>query len=99
MNKSTLALLCLLLPLSFTMMTSAAANESNTSHMQQLLSINVNQAGVNDFAQLKGVGKKKAQAIVDYRDEFGRFESIEDLLKVKGIGNKVLSENMHLLSI
>ncbi|WP_417903426.1 ComEA family DNA-binding protein [Candidatus Sodalis pierantonius] len=35
---------------------------------------------------LKGIGPKKGQAIIDYREQHGPFERIEDLEKVKGIG-------------
>ena len=38
------------------------------------------------YSRLKGIGPKTAQAIVDYRDQFGPFEKSEDLLAVKGIG-------------
>jgi competence protein ComEA len=49
--------------------------------------LKINTASVEDiFSRLKGIGPKTAQAIVDYRDQFGPFEKSEDLLAVKGIG-------------
>lgn len=42
---------------------------------------------------IKGVGIKKAQAIIDYREKNGKFGKIEDLIKVKGIGAKLLNKN------
>ncbi|HEC28871.1 MAG TPA: helix-hairpin-helix domain-containing protein [Gammaproteobacteria bacterium] len=42
---------------------------------------------------LKGIGKKKAKAIVVYRKKNGLFKSMDDLLKVKGIGRKTLEAN------
>lgn len=54
----------------------------------------INEADAPTLAkQLKGVGLKRAQAIVAYRDEFGPFSSIEDLQKVKGLGKKTIQKN------
>jgi competence protein ComEA len=48
--------------------------------------IDINLATIQEFMKLPGVGKVTAQRIVDYRASNGKFSSIEDLLKVKGIG-------------
>ena len=61
--------------------------------------ININQASVDDFISLKGVGLKRAQAIIAYREMNGKFTAIDDLLKVKGIGSKVLKDNKQRLKI
>lgn len=56
--------------------------------------VNVNTADVATIArELDGIGKAKAQAIVDYRQKNGPFRSPEDLLKVNGIGQRVLDMN------
>jgi len=56
--------------------------------------VNVNTADAETIArELQGVGPSKARAIVDYRESNGPFEAVDDLLKVKGIGPKVLEEN------
>ena len=56
--------------------------------------VNVNEADAETIArELRGIGPAKARAIVEYRKANGSFESVEDLLKVKGIGHKVLEEN------
>lgn len=61
--------------------------------------ININTASVGELATLQGVGAKTAQAIVDYREMFGRFERVDDLTKVKGIGQKTLEKNRHRLVV
>lgn len=62
--------------------------------------ININTADVQTLAtELKGVGEKKAQAIVDYRTEHGPFNSTADLAAVKGIGEKVLEDNVDRIVI
>lgn len=43
--------------------------------------------------ELIGIGPKTAQAIVHYRAKHGPFRSVDDLLKVKGIGPKTLEKN------
>ncbi len=61
---------------------------------QAVQTVNVNSADAETIArQLKGVGLKKAQAIVDYRAQHGPFKSVEDLLQVKGIGDSTLAKN------
>ena len=52
--------------------------------------ININTAGVAELNSLSGIGPAKAQAIVDYRDQNGPFQTIDDLLNVPGIGPKIL---------
>lgn len=61
-------------------------------------SVDINTADVGSFSSLKGVGKKKAEAIVAYRKEHGCFENVDALYNVKGIGNKILSDNKNELS-
>lgn len=55
--------------------------------------VNINTADVSTLAaSLRGVGVKKAEAIVAYRDEHGPFQSVDELINVKGIGAKVLEQ-------
>ena len=56
--------------------------------------VNVNTADASTIAQeLDGIGPAKAQAIVEYRQKNGAFRTPEDLLKVQGIGERVLEQN------
>lgn len=56
--------------------------------------VNINTADAKTLAEnIKGIGPKKAQAIVVYRRENGPFKSIHDLIKVKGIGEKFIAKN------
>ncbi|WP_230409120.1 ComEA family DNA-binding protein [Zooshikella harenae] len=64
-----------------------------------LQSININTATVEQIADvLVGVGPSKAQAIVDYREEFGAFGSLDEVEQVKGIGKKTLDKNKEKIS-
>ncbi len=56
--------------------------------------VNVNTADAATLAQnINGIGPKKAQAIVNYRKQNGPFKSVDDLVKVKGIGLKIVEKN------
>lgn len=56
--------------------------------------VNINTADAKTLADnIKGIGPKKAQAIVIYRKDNGPFKSIHDLTKVKGIGEKFVVEH------
>ncbi|MCM8831363.1 MAG: ComEA family DNA-binding protein [Candidatus Omnitrophica bacterium] len=52
--------------------------------------ININTAQEKDLEKIPHIGKKIAASIIQYRKNFGRFNNIEDLLKIKGIGRKKL---------
>jgi|TARA_B110000090_G_C13357984_1_gene437360 competence protein ComEA len=78
------------------------ANQPTTTEQavqQTIQSININEASEEELSSLKGIGSKKAQAIIKYREVYGKFTSIGDLLNVKGIGEKVLSDNQQYLKI
>ncbi len=49
--------------------------------------VNLNKASVQELRGIRGIGPAMAQRIVDYRSKFGKFERVEDLTKVPGIGS------------
>ncbi len=56
--------------------------------------VNVNTADARTLArELKGVGMSKAEAIVSHREKNGPFRSADDLVKVKGLGKKLVDQN------
>lgn len=54
--------------------------------LQQATRISINTADVNTLCRLEGIGPSTAQKIIDYRNEHGLFQSLEELMNVKGIG-------------
>ncbi len=84
MLRSLLLLVCLTLP-AFLL---AAGNVNiNTADKETLVTM------------VKGIGEKKAEAIIAYRQENGPFESIDDLANVKGIGESTIEANRTILSV
>ena len=61
--------------------------------------IDLNTATAEQLMTLKGIGKKKAQAIIIYREKHHGFQRIEELEQVKGIGPKLLGSNLARLTI
>lgn len=63
-------------------------------------SININTADKETLMSvIKGVGEKKADAIIAYRSENGNFKSVDDLANVKGIGQTTVDKHREQLSI
>ena len=61
--------------------------------------VDVNKADIETLSLLKGVGEKKAQAIIAYRELHGDFNSVDDLLNVKGIGEQMLQHNKERIKL
>lgn len=61
---------------------------------QQQLQVNVNEADAETLADvLVGIGASRARAIVEYREEHGRFSILEDLTQVTGVGEATVMNN------
>ena len=54
--------------------------------------ISINKASVKELTSLRGIGESKAKSIVEYRTTNGPFQSIEDIKKVKGIGDSIFAK-------
>ena len=54
--------------------------------------VNINKAILEELKQVKGLGGKRAQDIIDHREANGKFKSVEELKKVSGIGAKTIEK-------
>ena len=62
--------------------------------------VSINNASAEDLARvMNGVGLKKAQAIVSYREEYGPFKTVEDLKQVPGMGSSLVERNFAYLTL
>jgi len=53
--------------------------------------LDINTATAKEFTEVKGIGTKKAERIISYRTEHGKFNSVDELKNVKGIGKKIVA--------
>jgi competence protein ComEA len=61
--------------------------------------VNLNTATATQIATLPGVGEKAAQRIIEYREKNGGFKKIEELMNVKGIGEKSFLKLKPLITV
>ncbi len=81
--------------------TSPAATESQPKPTETtpLFPLDINTATKEQLDKLPGIGPVLAQAIIDYRNEFGPYLSVEDLLRVPGIGEKKLGSILEYIYV
>lgn len=89
----------LLLPISQQTIAADKKASANPSTIEISDKININEANNEALAAINGIGSKKAQAIIDYREENGSFVSLEELIKVKGIGSSTLKKITPFVSL
>lgn len=74
--------------------------ESPKKEQKQIDQVNINTASVEELTRvLNGIGASKAQKIVEYREKFGPFVSIEQLKEVAGIGQATLDKNVGKITL
>lgn len=78
---------------------SASSVSSSTSGAASGDLINLNTATASDLQKLNGIGEKKAEQIIAYRQEKGSFKSIDELKEVSGIGDKTFAAIKDQLTI
>ena len=72
--------------------TSAPASATSGTGQAKSALVNLNTATEADFQTISGIGQKRAQDIIAYREANGRFKSVDDLKNVSGIGAKTLEK-------
>lgn len=61
--------------------------------------ININTASVEELQKLPRIGAQVAQRIVDFRKEHGKFKKIEEIMKVRGIGEKTFNKIKNMITV
>ncbi len=86
----------------------SALNETQILHhndkivipiFQEIPCISINHANQEELMQITGIGPKMAERIIAYRTEYGYFQKIEEIMEVKGIGEKSFSKMKDRLCI
>jgi len=81
--RKTLLAVCLLIP---TLLFAETVN-INTADKEALMT------------SIKGVGEKRAEAIIAYREQNGSFKSVDELAEVRGVGSSIVEKNVDNLSV
>ncbi len=96
-TKKFLALLVILAMTAVSTVSLGAAEKQAAAGSDKLVNINTADAGL--LAKLPQVGPKMAQRILDFRKSNGSFKRTQDLMKVKGIGEKIFAKLQPLITI
>jgi len=67
--------------------------------VEQSTKVSLNAGTASDLQVLPGIGEVTAERIIAFRDQNGPFASVDDLIKVKGVGNKTLEKIRPLLEL
>jgi len=89
-----ICLAALLLTLSVSEFAQNGNLESGDGQILEIEHVHINRADADTIARvLDGVGVSRAQAIINYRETYGEFTNLDDLMQVKGIGQATLDNN------
>lgn len=102
MKKTSIFTILLALSLLFSfnpVFAAGNAKANSDSQITQQSKININSATIDSLTQLPGIGEKTAERIINYRKSNGKFASPEDILNVKGIGQKKFDKLKSFISV
>ncbi|URO00197.1 helix-hairpin-helix domain-containing protein [Leclercia adecarboxylata] len=78
----------------------ATSSQQSKAAEEEKTRISINTASADELAKvMNGVGLKKAQAIVSYREEYGPFKTLDDLRQVPGMGGALVERNLAHLTL
>lgn len=98
MKASLFAVVLSCMAIPFSLQAQDVKSPVTTTVQQSVKKINLNTADVSTLTgSFKGIGQKRAQAIVNFRNTHGKFKSITDLSQVKGLGQSFVNSHLEAL--
>lgn len=85
--------------LSFSLLLSLSSNLGASKKKPPAKPVNVNTATSEELQQVPGIGPATAQKILQMRKSYGRFKSVDDLLAIRGLGQKRLDKMRKYLTV
>ena len=74
-------------------------NTDSSERESQDTLININTASAGELTSLSGIGQSRADAIIEYRQSNGKFQSIEDIMKIPGIKQGIFNKIKNKISV
>ena len=74
-------------------------NTDSSERESQNTLININTASAGELTSLSGIGQSRADAIIEYRQSNGKFQSIEDIMKIPGIKQGIFNKIKNKISV
>ena len=99
MRKNLTWALILCLGISLAMVPPTAMAQKNSTQLSTSEKVNLNTATVDELQTIPGIGPAMAKRVVEYRTKAGKFTKIEDILNVKGIGEKLFQKMKDRLTV
>ncbi len=99
MKKVVTLVIMLACMVTFSGVVSQAAPQALADSASVQAMVNLNQAEVEQLATLPGIGPAIAQRIIEYRSKVGGFTSIDQVLQVKGVGEKTLGKISSMVTV
>ena len=95
MKANLFAVVLSMFVLSFPVHAENSAPDALSNAAQQLKKIDLNKADAKELTHsVQGIGSKRAQAIVAYRESHGAFKSVEELAEVRGLGKQYVKNHL-----
>ena len=99
MHRSVLVLVAALTCIASPVFAQRATKPAVAATVVSTETINLNTATAAQIATLPGIGEKTAERIIEYREKNGGFKKVEDLMNVKGIGEKSFLKLKALITV
>jgi competence protein ComEA len=99
LKRYSIALLALVLFAAAPLSRAATPPAASASAVPAPARVNINSASAEELQSLKGIGPRTAAAIITWRQQEGPFKSVDQLLAIKGIGEKTLARFRDRLSL